>query len=148
MSDFDRTLASRGPKDVKLVARELISLEYEPDLIISSPALRAKQTAESFAKVFDYPDSQIKYLNYLYGSFTANQLIADLAKIASKARSVMIIGHNPTITELGADLTASFTEALPTTGTLVVDFDVARWEHVSEGSGILSQYIFPSALRE
>lgn len=148
LSDFDRTLAPRGQKDVKLVARELISLEYEPDIIISSPALRAKQTAELFAREFNYPEKQIKFLNYLYGYFTIQDLISDLTKIAGKSRSVQIIGHNPSIPEIGSDLYGSASEALPTTGTLVIEFDVNKWDYVTEASGVLTQVLFPSALRD
>ena len=148
MSDFDRNLLPRGSKDVKLVARELMALEYEPDMIISSPAIRAKQTSEIFAREFNYPSSQIKFLNYLYGYFSVNELIADIEKLAGKLGCVQIIGHNPTIPELGADLTGSAPEALPTTGTLVIEFDVNKWEYVSEASGVLTQVVFPSSLRE
>jgi phosphohistidine phosphatase len=148
MSDFDRTLAPRGPKDVKLIARELLSFEYEPDLIISSPAVRAKQTAELFAKGFNYSVSQIKYLNYLYGYFSISDLINDLSKMASKSNTVQIIGHNPSIAEIGSDFSGSFSDALPTSGTLVIEFDVKKWDYVSEGSGVMTQYIIPSALRE
>ena len=148
ISDFDRKLTSRGPKDIVLVAKELISLEYEPDLIISSPALRARQTAVIFAKAFNYPEPQIKILNYLYSYFNVNQLIEDIAKMAPKARSVQLIGHNPSISEMGADLSASFLNIMPTSATLVIDFEVVKWEFVTEGSGILSQYIYPSAIRD
>ncbi len=148
LADFDRYLSPRGPKDLKLVANELIELEYEPDLIISSPAVRAKQTAEIMAELFDYPVGQIKYLNHLYGYFSTQQIIKDISQIGAKARSVMIVGHNPSMAELGEDLTYSFHEHLPTSGTLVIDFEVTKWDYVSEGSGMLSQFIFPSALRD
>lgn len=147
ISDFDRTLALRAPKDVKLVAKELKALEYEPDLIIASPAIRAYQTAELFAKEFGYTIGHIKFLNYLYGHFTIADLMKDLALIAEKARSVQIIGHNPSIPEIGAELSGSFIDALPTTGTLVIEFDVKKWEYVTEGSGVLTQNVFPSALK-
>ena len=111
MSDFDRNLADRGPKDIVLVARELISLKYVPDLIISSPALRAMQTAELFSRAFAYPESQIKYLNYLYSYFDVNQVIEDIVDMAPEAKLVQVIGHNPSIPEIGADLTGSFSNS-------------------------------------
>lgn len=147
MSDFDRTLLPRGPKDVRLVAKELISLEYEPDMILSSPAIRAKQTAEFFAKEFNYPQAQIKFLNYLYGYFSISELIEDLEKKGGKQGVIQIVGHNPSIPELGADLTGAPAESLPTCGTLVIEFDVNKWEYVSEASGVLTQVLYPSVLR-
>ncbi len=148
LRDYDRYLSPRGPKDLKLVAQELIDLEYEVDFIISSPAKRAMETAEYMAKYLNYPVSQIKYLEYLYGYFTTEQLLADITRIAAKARSVMLVGHNPSMADLGSDLTLSFSDHLPTSGTLAIDFDVAKWDYVSPGSGILTQFIFPSGLRE
>lgn len=148
MSDFERTLAPRGPKDVKLIAKELLTMEYDPDLIISSPALRAIQTSELFAKVFNYQASQIKYLNYLYGYFSIADLVKDLASKGAKSNSVQIIGHNPSISEIAADLSGSYAESLPTSGTMVIEFDVKKWDYVTEGSGILTQFIVPSSLRE
>jgi len=148
MSDFDRSLTPRGPKDVKLIANELLALEYDPDLIISSPALRATQTSECFAKVFNYQTSHIKYLNYLYGYFSIADLVRDLANTGAKANSVQIVGHNPSISEIAADLSGSYAESLPTSGTIVIEFDVKKWDYVGEGSGILTQFIVPSALRE
>ena len=148
MSDFDRTLAPRGPKDIKLIAKELLSLEYDPEVIISSPAVRATQTSELFAKEFNYQTSQIKYLNYLYGYFSIHDLLRDISKIAGKSQSVQIIGHNPSISEIAADFSGTYAESLPTSGTIVIDFDVKKWDYVSVGSGILTQIIVPRALRE
>ncbi len=148
MSDFDRKLDARAPADVLLVAKKLISLEYVPDVIIASPALRARQTAGLFAGTFNYPESQIEYLNYLYSYFNVNQLIEDIARIAPKADSVQVIGHNPSIPEMGADLTGSFSNAMPTSATLVIEFEVTKWEFISNGSGSLTQYIYPSAIRD
>ena len=148
MSDFDRTLAPRGPKDIKLIAKELLTLEYDPDLIISSPARRATQSSEIFAKVFNYQASQIKYLNYLYGYFSIADLIRDISNIGAKSQSVQIVGHNPSISEIAADLSGAYAESLPTSGTIVIEFDVKKWDYVSEGSGVLTQFIVPRALRE
>ena len=148
LKDYDRYLAPRGPADIKLVARELQNLKYEPDLIISSPAVRAKQTADLFAKHFHYPGGKIKYLDFLYGYYSAGQLLAEINHLGQKARSVMVVAHNPSIAELGAYFTASFYDHMPTSASLVVDFEVKRWEYISEGSGLLSQFIFPGALRE
>ena len=52
-----------------------------------------------------------RYLNYLYSYFDVNQLMEDLAQLDPKARFVQIIGHNPSIPEIGADLTGSFPDS-------------------------------------
>ena len=146
LSDFDRNLTPRGPKDVLLVAQEILSLGYKPDLIVASPALRARQTAELFARAFNYPEPQIKFLNYLYSYFAVNQLIEDIGNIAPKANFVQVVGHYPSMPELGADLTGSISNAMPTSATMIIDFDVAKWDYVSVGNGTLLHYIYPSAL--
>ena len=148
MSDFDRHLTSRGLKDPVLIANELLDLGIEPDKIISSPAKRAIQTAEIFAKKFQVPVNNIKMGDFLYGYFSSDKLIEYLASIASKSQCVQVVGHNPKMEELAADLTGSVYRRIPTSGTMVIEFDVNKWEYISEGSGMLIHNISAKSLRD
>lgn len=148
MADFDRYLTSRGLKDPFLVSKELIELGIIPDKIISSPAKRAFQTAEIFADRFQIPRSGITSADFLYRQFSIDELLAFLQNQAAKFPCVQIVGHNPSLEVLGADLTGSVYRIIPTTGTMVLEFDVNKWDHVSEGSGTLLHFISPKPLRE
>lgn len=148
MADFDRYLTKRGKQDPVFVARELIDLNIIPDKIISSSAVRAAQTAEIFASRFDVSKSNLHLLDFLYGYYSTEKLIEYLGQSASKSNTVQIVGHNPKMEELGADLTGSVYRRLPTTGTMVLEFDVKKWEHIMEGSGTMLHYITAKSLRE
>lgn len=148
MADFDRYLTSRGHKDPILVTNELIDLGIIPDKIISSPAKRAFQTAEIFADRFQISRTNISVADFLYSHFNVDSLIAFLQSSAAKFPCIQIIGHNPKIEELGAELTGSVYRRVPTSGTLVLEFDVNKWNHISEGSGTLLHFISPKPLRD
>jgi len=148
MTDFDRYLTKRGHKDPILVAAELLELGIIPDKIISSSAKRAMQTAEIFADRFDIPRASICQADFIYGYFTTQKLIEYLQSSAAKFPIVQIIGHNPKMEELAANLTGSVYRRIPTSGTVVLEFEVNKWEHISEGSGTLLHYITAKNLRD
>ncbi|MBT3244833.1 MAG: hypothetical protein HN352_16935 [Bacteroidetes bacterium] len=148
MRDFDRFLAPRGPKDVLLVANEMKTSGQIPDLIISSPAKRARQTAELFAQHFNHPTGDIQYLDFLYGYYATDQVIHELNRLGAKASRIMLIAHNPSIADLGDYFTGGFHQHLPTSGILAIDFEVKRWKYISRNSGSLTQFVYPKALRE
>ncbi len=148
IADFDRYLTTRGQKDPVLIYNELMDTGIIPDKIITSPAKRAVQTAAIFAKKFQISESNITKADFLYEYFPAGKLIELLQSIASKLSCVQIVGHNPKMEELAAELTGSVYRRLPTSGTMVLEFDVKKWEHITEGSGTLLHYISPKPLRD
>ncbi len=148
LADHDRYLTSRGHKDLILVSNELIDLGIIPDKIISSPAKRTHQTAEIFADRFQIHRNNIALADFLYGYYNVDALINFLQNSASKFPCIQIIGHNPKMEELGAALTGSVYRRIPTSGTLVLEFDVNKWNHISEGSGTLLHFISPKPLRD
>ena len=148
MTDFDRYLTSRGHKDPVLVSNELTDLGIIPDRIFTSPAKRAFQTAEIFSNRFQLSRTNIVSADFLYGYYSIEALIELLQRLASKFPCVQVVGHNPKIEELAADLTGSVYRRVPTSGTLVLDFDVKKWEHIMEGSGTLMHFLTPKPLRD
>ncbi len=97
--DFDRALTGRGRSDVALVARRLAENGQAPDLVLVSPAARAKETWEAVASFF--PNAQVEWAPMLYHTDPA--AILELAK-AQPAHTVMVVGHNPGLGELAAYL--------------------------------------------
>lgn len=148
LNDFDRYLTSRGHKDPVLIYEELMSLELIPDIIISSPAKRAIQTAEIFAKSFQIEESDITKADFLYGYYSTSKLIEFLSLSASELSCVQLVAHNPKMEELAADLTASVYRRLPTSGTIVLEFDIEKWDYITKGSGTMVHYITAKSLRE
>lgn len=148
MADFDRYLTTRGIKDPVLISNELSDLFIIPNKIISSPAKRAIQTAEIFAREFHIPNNSIAVADFMYDYFSTNQLIDFLEANVSKFPCVQLVGHNPKMEELAADLTGSVYRRIPTSGTVVLEFEVKKWGHISEGMGTMLHFITPKPLRE
>ncbi|MGZ4053576.1 MAG: SixA phosphatase family protein [Bacteroidia bacterium] len=113
LSDIFRPLNSRGYSDAHKMALVLKEKKILPELIITSPAIRAISTALIFSKILNYDPSKILINKNLYDSS-----VKDYSKVVSEAgkniKSVMLFGHNPVITQFANSLTASFAEEMAT----------------------------------
>jgi phosphohistidine phosphatase len=119
--DFDRALTGRGRRDVALIARRLAATGAAPDLVLVSPAARAKETWEAAAPFF--PDARVEWAPMLY--HIDPQAILDLT-MSQAAGAVMVVGHNPGLGELAAFLAreagAGHLGGFPTGAAAIVDF--------------------------
>ncbi len=146
-SDFERELKPRGFKDSELIAGELIKREAQPDVLISSKAMRAKQTAHHLSELLGINNKDIIFESFLYGSYTASQLINYLAQFKDKHQSIMIVGHNPEIAMTAMSLTDSDYLHFPTTGTIAISFDVDNWSAIKSQQGTVEWLITPKMLK-
>jgi phosphohistidine phosphatase len=130
VADFARPLNRRGSSEAEAMGRRLTELALIPDLIIASPARRAQQTAEIIARELAMGARIIHYEEALY--LAGAQEILRLARaIGPRVPHLLIVGHNPGISELahllapGADIGGLATAALCT-----ITFDTDRWAAV------------------
>jgi phosphohistidine phosphatase len=101
--DFDRVLTGRGRRDVLVVCQAMAEAGLYPDLALVSPAARTVQTWDAAATVF--PDTTVRAIPVLYDLGAKG--ILDLAQEeGGAARTVMIVGHNPGLGALAAQLAA------------------------------------------
>jgi len=140
LADFDRPLNERGLSAAPLMGRVLAANGYRPDLIISSPAERAKMTAALFraATGLDIP---LEFDERIYEA-TPQKLQKVLSKAASKEGSVMIVGHNPGVTGLVRLLTNNG-EQMPTASVAVIELDIDNWSEIAPSTGRLIKLIRP-----
>lgn len=92
-AETERFLTPKGIKKTREVAFGLNALGVKPDAMLTSPWLRAVQTAEIFAEVLGYPSKKIVSTSALKGTSTPIDLFRELAKM--KAKEVMCFGHEP-----------------------------------------------------
>jgi phosphohistidine phosphatase len=97
MRDFDRPLELRGHNDAPRMAKHLKQLGFQPDLIVSSPAMRAKTTAAYFADAFGIPLESIDYQQDIYEA-NEEDIENVIRELPEEAQTVLIFGHNPTFT--------------------------------------------------
>ena len=125
LRDKDRPLNERGKRDAPKVGERLAKRRVKPDLILSSPATRALATAEIIAKKLDYKRSRIVVDDRLY-AVEADELLDVIRQLDDGAECVLLIGHNPELTELAHRLFRKITH-LPTCAVAKFTFDAKSW---------------------
>ena len=116
MDDFDRTLTQSGKEEAARVSAKILARGVQLDLILSSPAKRAKMTAEIFAATLK-PEQGIIFLPELYHPHPS---VFDevIAKLDRSIKSVAIVSHNNGITDFANSLGLVRIDAMPTSSVL------------------------------
>ncbi len=142
LSDFDRPLNKRGKRNGPEMASRLEKLGVVPDLIISSPAKRARKTAAYMAKGTGYSKKAIHYIESLYmGSM--DSYIRVLQEAFKEADTVFLVGHNYTITDLAEFLSGGSFANVPTCGVVALEYGKAGGFSAAAGAGKLLFFDFP-----
>jgi phosphohistidine phosphatase len=143
LKDFDRPLAARGERDAPRIGKALRKRGQLPDLIISSPAARAKATIEAVSQAAKL-NLEIRFDESVYGASSAelNKLVLGLP---DKSSCAMLVGHNPGFEDLVGRLSGSH-ERMPTAALACIEFKVDRWEDVDDGEGKLVWLLTPKNL--
>jgi phosphohistidine phosphatase len=128
LSDFDRPLKKRGQRDVPLMAKLLQEEELVPELILSSPAARCRETVALANESFGLSEEKIIWIKDLYMADAEDYLEA-LEKYAGSEKTVMICGHNPSLEGLLQVVTGNF-DALSTAGVAYLKLDIHNWKDV------------------
>ena len=142
LDDIDRSLNSQGKKDAPLMGKRLHQYSIQPDLILSSPAKRAFETAKIITKAIGYPVDKILTPASLY-TFDYKELLMIIREFDDQYRMVMIFGHNPGMTRLAEYFTGSQIDHIPTCGICSIHFENLSWETVGNASGELDFFDFP-----
>ncbi len=141
--DIDRPLAPRGEKDASRVGAFLAKSKHRPDLIVSSPAERAKATAKRVARAAAYPgEIQLEPAIYLAD---APALLEVVHHLPDAADCVLLVGHNPGLETLVTMLCGA-SARLPTAALACIAFDTDRWAAVQAGTGTLLWLVNPKVL--
>ncbi|MGD9971226.1 MAG: histidine phosphatase family protein [Sulfuricurvum sp.] len=141
LSDFDRPLNARGEKNAPFMGSVLHARAIRPDLILASPAVRAKSTAVSIAEAIGYPPEEIRYDESLY---LADPLALETAlrRIDDSVRSVFLVAHNPGLTEYVTYLSGYPIDNVPTCGIVEIALP-ARWSDLTQNSGNFVSFDYP-----
>jgi len=133
VSDIDRPLKDRGIKDAYDMASRILGREMFPDIIISSPAVRALHTAIIFSRVLGLPPREIIINEDIYLA-EAEEILSVISETHDSRNSLMIFGHNPGFTDLANNLSSLGIDNVPTTGIVVLTFKTDSWKGISRKS--------------
>jgi phosphohistidine phosphatase len=130
LPDRDRPLDDRGKQDGPKMGKRLAKRDVKPDLLLSSPALRALTTAQLIAEEIGYKLKEIVVDDRLYAS-DADDLLAVIRALDRNLNRVMVFGHDPEFTDLAHRLSSEIIE-MPTCAIAEFHFDTKAWSDVGE----------------
>lgn len=135
LSDFDRPLSSRGRNDAPEMGRRLAKKGLRPSRIISSPAVRTRATANAFADALHFPQAKIIWDPKIYEA-SRDTLLSILRKQPDRANTLILVGHNPGMTQLANALTQDTMDNLPTAGIYTLTLPINHWNDTQFGMGV------------
>lgn len=144
LKDFDRPLNKRGHDNAPMMVERLIKEGIYPDVIVSSPALRALTTAKYFAKGWSINEKDILLNENIYEANTF-ALIQVIFGFEQQHNTVVLFGHNPGVSDLVRYLTDADLSEMPTCSVAVIDFPDDDWQMVSAGAGRLVHFDYPKS---
>jgi phosphohistidine phosphatase len=147
--DFDRPLTEEGRNESRIVGAMMLAKGYRPDRIVCSPARRALETWHGVAEVLDMKPSEALLSETLYAADAAGYLT--IVRNNGANRSLLIVGHNPTIEDLALGLSSAgasparddLDKGFPTGGLAVLSFD-GDLSEAMPGVGTLETFFMPS----
>jgi phosphohistidine phosphatase len=130
LPDHDRPLNKRGQRDAPRMGEKLHEEGFQPDLVLCSTAVRARETARLALEAADY-DGEIEYREELY-AFEPGAYLNALTRLSDSIDQVMIVGHNPAMEELLTGLTGEH-QPMTTAALAQVELPVEKWSEISFG---------------
>ncbi|MBL3520802.1 SixA phosphatase family protein [Aliarcobacter lanthieri] len=135
--DYDIELTEEGKQKATVMAKELAKSNPNIDLIVASPAIRTRQTAEIFAKELNY-DKTIMLNEVLYMAFV-NEMIETITYTYDTVDSMILVGHNPSLTALAITL-VGFKEKFEEGAIMQIDFDCNSWIDIDKTNATMVSY--------
>ncbi|MBD2258670.1 histidine phosphatase family protein [Pseudanabaena sp. FACHB-2040] len=144
--DHERPVAKRGIKAAKAMGKLLAAAGQVPDSIVSSSAVRAKTTAELAAEAGGW-GCPLRVTDQLYEA-TPEEVMTVIQQEPDTTRTLMLVGHEPTWSELTGRLIGSGRVLFPTAAMVRIDFELSSWEQIAFGLGQLVWLIPPKLFTE
>ena len=145
MADHDRQLTSDGIMAAARMGRYLHEKTILPDVIISSTAPRARDTAKVIAEQIEFDPAKIQLDDLLFDGGPKAYLAA-LNGLPATAQTAMIVGHNPDVSYLAEYLTHQSIGSMSKGAVVCIKFDNLNWAEVSGRTGSVSFEISPKQL--
>ncbi|MDX6289482.1 MAG: phosphohistidine phosphatase [Blastocatellia bacterium] len=142
--DFDRPLNERGKNDAQLIGKYIRQQKIKADFVVSSPAERARQTAELVLKSAGL-EVELRFDKRIYEA-AVRSLLNVVSQIEDTASAVVLVGHNPGFAELLEALTGEARD-LPTASLACIELSLEKWSKAQADVGQLKWLVTPKKLR-
>jgi len=143
VQDFERPLNQRGRRVAPLIGRFMLQQEFVPELILSSPAERARQTIALIIEAA-HLEGELRYDERIYEA-SAETLLEVVSQAEDRFAVLLLVGHNPGMEDLLLLLSGE-TGRMPTAALAAITFDTEKWSKVNERKGRLKSLTTPKEL--
>lgn len=146
LDDRDRPLNNRGRADAQRMGQELANRHVSPDLIISSPAVRALATATLVGKELSYGPDQIVVKDQVYAAGKQG-LLEVVQQAPATAEVLLLVGHNESLSDFANLLSPENLPRLPTAGVAALQFTCDAWQNINRTNASLLFFDIPKNYR-
>jgi len=148
LTDFDKPLNACGKRAAALIGSEILKRDIVPDVILSSPAKRAKQTAEHVAKKCGYRDDIVFVEQFYLGD--EFEIIMALRDLADDINRVLAVGHNPVLEFLTSKLLygSGLNIRIPEAALVSITSGIDCWGELKVNASNLQGIITPEDLKK
>ena len=142
LADIDRTLNDRGKRDAPKMGKRIAEAGVRPSMILTSPAMRAWTTAKVIAREIGYPVEFLQREKDLYLA-SLDTLLDVIVAQQNEINNLMIVGHNPGLTDFANFLSPGLTNNLPTAGVVSVSVGTDNWKFYERPATELLFFDYP-----
>jgi phosphohistidine phosphatase len=146
LHDLERPLTPRGKRDATIMSSILRKQNAHPQIVLSSPALRAVSTARIISDEVGFDKNRIEINTALY-FMDVLDILEVIRTLGSRHDDVFIFGHNPNFSNLAHTLSPEFKEIIPTCGMVTIGSEVESWGLLEEKNCQLLSYEIPKNYR-
>ncbi len=146
LDDHDRPLKKRGYRDAPLMGAVLAEWGPPVDRVLSSSAVRALETAELVVEELGLPMDEIRVEEDLYHA-SAGEMLEIIEEQEDYLDGIMLFGHNPGMTNLVNLISDLNLYNLPTSGVVMLQYDVGSWRKIADADPVYAAYDFPKRHR-
>jgi phosphohistidine phosphatase len=144
-TDFERTLNTRGLHDAPMMGKRLLERGLPLDLIVSSTAIRAKQTALGIAKAIGYPENAIQWYDNLYHA-PPSEIQQVINSIDTRFQHILLVGHNNGITDFANSICGHITDNMPTCSMIGFETEADEWSDMPKAESQVLFYDYPKRM--
>lgn len=143
-SDFSRPLNETGLQEVQKMADRFVTLKDKIDKIFCSSALRTKQTANGLCSIWGIDQNKIQFEDGLYHA-SEEALIRFISSIYKGCNTVLIVAHNPGVTNFVNEISADFKiDDVPTCGVIGIEIKSDSWKDFKKTDKKIISWSFPN----
>lgn len=134
LTDEERPLLVKGENNTKIISEYFQKKNISVDLIITSHAVRAYETARIIAAAIKYPEKDIKVDRQVYFA-DGEGLFNPLFELPKSVISVMLVGHNPAITNFANQFIEKKIDSMPTSSVICISLNINDWHNIIMAKG-------------